>query len=219
MTGITFRTGLVFSILLLVLFVPAFGQEGAEGTEQPLTAEEFEALQERVSQLEETINELAAQKDELRKDVSSNQQALDSVEAGQTEMTENLKGLEETVESQGSELDKVAELDERVSNLENKVKKLVGELGRLTGVDNSQEEKLSELEVNYSSVRGKVSSLEGELGDLESSLAKLRENTFENEKRLANFEETYRASARRNLLVAASGIVVGLVGLTLFWAS
>jgi len=219
LTGISFRTGLVFTVLLLVLFVPAFGQEGADGTDQTFNAEEFEALKERVSQLEKEISDLAAKDNELRKDVTSNKQSLDSLEAGQSEMNESLKGLEETVKSQGSELDKVAELNERVSNLENKVKKLVGELGRLTGVDNSQEEKLSELEVNYNSLRGKINSLEGELGDLESSLAKLRENTFENEKRLANFEETYKASARRNLLVAASGIVVGLVGLTLFWAS
>ncbi len=219
MTGISLRTGFILSILLLILFVPAIGQEGDGETGQSVTSQEFESLKERIDQLEGKIEGLVAESNDLNEAVSSNQKSLNSVKTGQSEMSKDLKGLENTVKNHGKELDKVAELNERVSNLENKLKKLVGELGRLNGVDNSQGETLSSLEKNYNSIERKLSSLEEDLSGFESSLTKLRENTFENEKRLASFEETYRASARRNLLVAASGIVVGLVGLTLFWAS
>lgn len=211
--------GLILSILVLVLFVPAIGQEGAEDANQAVNPSDFEALKTRVSQLEEKLNNLTAENEGLRGIISSTQESVDSVEKNQSEIQETLSGLEDTVKNQGNQLEKISDLSERINNLENKVKKLVAELGSLNQKNSSNKEQLSQLEGKYNSAFGDISDLKGDLNDFESSLTKLRERTFDNEKKLANLQETYRASARRNLLVAASGIVVGLVGLTLFWAS
>lgn len=223
MTRTSFRTGILLCILTLsLLFVPAFGQESSEDGTQAVTEGELEKIQEEVEGLREKLNELSARNEDLDEGLETNLAAVDELKEDQESLENSFASMEETVKDRETELDRVSSLEASVESLENKMEKLVDELGGLDQSTSNNEERLedlADLEDSHKSLREEVSDLSDEINEVKSSLTKVRENTLDNERKLASLEETYRASTRRNLLVAASGIAIGLAGLTLFWAT
>ncbi len=219
MTRTSLSTGVLAFILIVSLFIPAIGQNGNEEGVQSATEEEFTKIQEEVEALRKTINELSSTNQGQNQELEANRTAIDQLKKDQKSLQGSLSDLEETVMNRETKLDRISSLNQRTGNLENRMKKLVDELGELDQRISSDGQEVAELKSSFRSLQEEVSNLSDELSDVESSLTEVRKNSFDNEKKLADLEETYRASARRNLLVAASGIVVGLAGLTLFWAS
>ncbi|MFB6214710.1 MAG: hypothetical protein ABEI54_02470 [Candidatus Bipolaricaulia bacterium] len=116
-------------------------------------------------------------------------------------------------QQQGDEVVTQEEFDQlrtRVNNLEGKVEELTQEISSEGG----KESKLTE---ELRSVRNELAEVRTSIDEIKNNLKNIRENTFDNEKSLSALQEDYEASARRNLLVAASGIVIGLVAITLYW--
>lgn len=110
-------------------------------------------------------------------------------------------------------VEEIDQLRKRIVSLEESVK----ELEKLRSEASDGGRSAGDLAEELRPIRNDLTGLRTDLVEIEDNLKNIRENTFENEKRLATIEENYKASARRNLLVAASGIVVGLIAVTLYW--
>ena len=217
MTRLPIKTGAVILALLFALGLAVFAQE--EGDEPAsVTVEEFNQLEETVDGLENRIEELASDTEGLNKNVNANQSAISELKGEQAKISDSLASLRDTVSEGKSQWESIPEIDKEINNLQGRMGKLVSELDKLDRQAADEGQKVGDLTEEIGSVSDELTEVRKDLVEIKDNLKNIRENTFDNERRLAALEEDYKASARRNLLVAASGIVIGLVAITLYWA-
>ncbi|MBS3740178.1 hypothetical protein KGY47_02255 [Candidatus Bipolaricaulota bacterium] len=218
MTSISTRAGLFLFVLMLLLTLPAFAQDQAEEEAPSVTEEEIAKLREEVKGLGDQLEALSSDKGELEEQVATNQASIAELKQTQKDILSSVDNLRESLKSQEDQLEKLSKLERVLAALQGDMKSLTNKLDRLDQGAAGEQEKIRELENNYKSLLEETQEVRKELSGIGDNLKNIRENSFDNEKKLADIEEEYQASARRNLLFAATGIVVGLLGIALYWA-
>ncbi|MCF7890806.1 hypothetical protein K9M78_06260 [Candidatus Bipolaricaulota bacterium] len=214
MTRIPIRAGAIIFVLVLALAFPVLAQGQGDEAVAP---EDFDQLRKRVDSLEGKVEELASASDRLDEVASSNESSIYSLKEEQAKIADSLASLRNIVSEGQEKWGSIPELRKDLETLQGRVEKLVSELGKINQETSDEARKTSELADELRSVRNDLAGVRTDIVEIKDNLKNIRENTFDNEKRLADLQESYQASARRNLLVAASGIVIGLVAITLYW--
>jgi len=217
LTRLPVKTGAVILVLLFALGLGVLAQEEGEDP-ATITQDEFNQLKEKVDSLEKNVEELASLSEGLDQTVKSNQSAIAGLEEEQALISDSVTSIQNTLSENEDQWARIPELDSELKNLQGRFGKLVGELNKLDREADDEGQKVGELTEEVGSVSDELTEVRKDLAEIKENLKNIRENTFDNERRLENLEEDYKASARRNLLVAAGGIVIGLVAITLYWA-
>ncbi len=212
----SYRVG-AFLLMAVLLFAStvAIAQETATTEEPEVTEEMIADLESQISDLKAQLEELRASEEELQGKVESNGSSIAALEKKESEVSAEVDKLKGTVEDQD-----VPGLRKELTNLTKGVESMNGKLNRLKAEADERDKVIGDLSSDLKSTGSELNQLEkinSTLEELESNLQNVRESAFNNERRLASLEKTYEDSARRNLLVAASGIVVGLLAITLHW--
>lgn len=218
MTNVSVKAGLVLFVLILFLTLPAFAQDQTEEEVSSVSEKEIDKLRQEVNKLGEQLEALSSEKEKLEEGVATNQTSIAELKKTQKDILSSVEKLQESLKSQEDRLAKLAKLEGELATLQGDMRGLVNELDRLDQGAAGEGEKIRELENGYESLLEETKGIREEVAGIGDNLKNIRENSFDNEKKLADIEEEYQASARRNLLFAATGIVVGLLGIALYWA-